>query len=218
MAAAVVGLALAKKKGRNDEEIKYLEAAFNTADVNNDGKVDIREYIAILESRDIYMEKDEIVAMFKNADKDGDRSLSKEEVKDELDRLKDVDTAFKRMDLNKDSKVDSWEMSNATKLNEKQAKAAVKMSDKDKDGVLNKTEFCSMMNKNRKPEVQRGDRVFDELDKNKDGFLDSKELSAAMDGSKAYLITKSKRVDKNRDGKLDRQEYRDFVSGAYKRK
>ena len=93
-----------------------------------------------------------------------------------------------------------------------------------------------MMNKNRNPEVQRGDRVFDELDKNKvknysltfsenghffyfqDGFLDSKELSAAMDASKAYLITKSKRVDKNRDGKLDRQEYRDFVSGAYKRK
>ena len=79
------------------------------------------------------------------------------------------------------------------------------------------------MNKNRNPEVQRGDRVFDELDKNKvkdysltflenchffyfkDGFLDSKELSAAMDASKAYLITKSKRVDKNRDGKLDRQ-------------
>jgi len=218
MAAAVIGLALAKKKGRNDEEIKYLESAFNSADVNNDGKVDIREYIAILESRDIYMQKDEIIEMFKNADKDGDLSLSKDEVKDELDRLRDVDTAFKRMDLNKDRKVDSWEMSNATKLNEKQAKAAVKMSDKDKDGVLNKTEFCSMMNKNRNPEVQRGDRVFDELDKNKDGFLDSKELSAAMDASKAYLITKSKRVDKNRDGKLDRQEYRDFVSGAYKRK
>ena len=54
---------------RNDEEIKYLESAFNSADVNNDGKVDIREYIAILESRDIFMQKDEIIEMFKKADK-----------------------------------------------------------------------------------------------------------------------------------------------------
>ena len=53
--------------------------------------------------------------------------------------------------------------------------------------------------------------MFDMLDTSKDGYLSSKELSKAMDPSKAYLITKSKRVDKNRDGKIDRQEYRDFV-------
>ena len=59
--------------------------------------------------------------------------------------------------------------------------------------------------------------MFDELDSNKDGFLDSKELSKAMDPSKAYLITKSKRVDKNRDGKLDRKEFRDFMDGSKKK-
>ena len=92
-------------------------------------------------------------------------------------------------------------------------------SDKDKDGVLNKAEFCSMINKNkiRNPTIQRGDRMFDELDSNKDGFLDSKELSKAIDPSKAYLITKSKRVDKNRDGKLDRKEFRDYMDGSKKK-
>ena len=42
-------------------------------------------------------------------------------------------------------------------------------TDKDQDGVLSKAEFCSMINKNkiRNPEVQRGDRTFDDLDKNK---------------------------------------------------
>ena len=92
-------------------------------------------------------------------------------------------------------------------------------SDKDQDGVLNKAEFCSMMNKNkiRNPTTQRGDRMFDELDTNKDGFLDSKELSKALDPSKAYLITKSKRVDKNRDGKLDRKEFRDYMDGSKKK-
>ena len=52
-------------------------------------------------------------------------------------------------------------------IRDKLTKIEYFQSDKDKDGVLNKTEFCSMMNKNRNPEVQRGDRVFDELDKNK---------------------------------------------------
>ena len=128
-------------------------------------------------------------------------------------------------------------MGYTTKLNDKQAAAAVKVvsvfinfdhlcknaiyqqSDKDKDGVLNKSEFCSMINKNKikNPNVQRGDRMFDELDSNKDGFLDSKELSKAIDPSKAYLITKSKRVDKNRDGKLDRKEFRDYMDGTKKK-
>ena len=128
-------------------------------------------------------------------------------------------------------------MGYTTKLNDKQAAAAVKVvsvlinfdhlckntiyqqSDKDKDGVLNKSEFCSMINKNKikNPNVQRGDRMFDELDSNKDGFLDSKELSKAIDPSKAYLITKSKRVDKNRDGKLDKEEFRDYMDGSKKK-
>ena len=129
-------------------------------------------------------------------------------------------------------------MCHATQLNDKQAAAAVKVVsvfitlltnyaqntlyqklDKDKDGVLDKSEFCSMINKNKikNPNVQRGDRMFDELDSNKDGFLDSKELSKAIDPSKAYLITKSKRVDKNRDGKLDKEEFRDYMDGTKKK-
>ena len=45
-------------------------------------------------------------------------------------------------------------MSYTTKLNDKQASAAVK-EDKNKDGALNKSEFCSMINKNMNPNVQR---------------------------------------------------------------
>ena len=76
-----------------------------------------------------------------------------------------------------------------------------------------------MINKNKikNPTTQKGDRMFDELDTNKDGFLDSKELAKAIDPSKAYLLTKSKRVDKNRDGKLDRKEFRDYMNSAKKK-
>ena len=85
-------------------------------------------------------------------------------------------------------------MEASTKLNEKQAKAAVKVvsenplnsaalnplpcpmilfvvfqCDKDDDGVLNKSEFHSMINRNKSknPEVEKGDRMFDQLDTNK---------------------------------------------------
>ena len=59
----------------------------------------------------------------------------------------------------------SFEMSYTTKLNDKQASAAVK-EDKNKDGALNKSEFCSMINKNMNPNVQKWDRIIDELDSN----------------------------------------------------
>merc|ERR1712012_735002 len=222
--AAAVSVVLAKKKGRDNAEVKALEAAFKKVDLNKDGRVDIDEYVNILESRGLNIDAGEVKQMFALADKNGDSVLDRAEVNKEIRRLNDVDTAFKAMDKNKirqlllisrDSFVDSREMEASTKLNEKQAKAAVKVCDKDDDGVLNKSEFHSMINRNKSknPEVEKGDRMFDQLDTNKDGFLTSQELSKSMDASQAYLVTHSKRVDKNRDGKLDREEFRDFMGG-----
>merc|ERR1712012_422515 len=213
--AAAVSVVLAKKKGRDNAEVKALEAAFKKVDLNKDGRVDIDEYVNILESRGLNIDAGEVKQMFALADKNGDSVLDRAEVNKEIRRLNDVDTAFKAMDKNKDSFVDSQEREASTKLNEKQAKAAVKVCDKDDDGVLNKSEFHSMINRNKSknPEVEKGDRMFDQLDTNKDGFLTSKELSKTMDASQAYLVTHSKRVDKNRDGKLDREEFRDFMGG-----
>ena len=87
----------------------------------------------------------------------------------------------------RDSFVDPWELETSTRLDEKQAKAAVKVvseislnlflmtddiglqCDRDDDGVLSKTEFHSMIhrNKTKNPTLEKGDRMFEELDSNK---------------------------------------------------
>lgn len=54
---------------RNKEEIEYLESAFKAADLNADGKVDINEYISILEKRGIYTDREQVLEMFTLADK-----------------------------------------------------------------------------------------------------------------------------------------------------
>jgi len=104
MAACYVGAraaVIAKKKGRDSKEVEYLEEAFKQADLNADGKVDINEYVSILKERGLYTNREEVQEMFLLADKDGDNTLSKEEIGKELGRLNDCTTAFKHMDLNK---------------------------------------------------------------------------------------------------------------------
>ena len=96
-----------------------MEEAFKQADLNADGKVDINEYISILKNRGLYTNREEVQEMFLLADKyklaslkakslkwwnncrDGDKTLSKEEIGTEIGRLNDCTTAFKHMDLNK---------------------------------------------------------------------------------------------------------------------
>ena len=56
-------------KSRNKEEIAYLESAFRKVDLNADGKVDINEYISILEKRGIHSDRKEVEEMFSLADK-----------------------------------------------------------------------------------------------------------------------------------------------------
>ena len=54
---------------RTREEIAALESAFSSVDLNYDGKVDINEYISILEERGIYTDRKQVEEMFLLADK-----------------------------------------------------------------------------------------------------------------------------------------------------
>ena len=54
---------------RTREEIAALESAFSSVDLNSDGKVDINEYISILEERGIYTDRKQVEEMFLLADK-----------------------------------------------------------------------------------------------------------------------------------------------------
>lgn len=54
---------------RTREEIAALESAFSSVDLNADGKVDINEYISILEERGIYTDRKQVEEMFLLADK-----------------------------------------------------------------------------------------------------------------------------------------------------
>ena len=54
---------------RSREEIEALESAFSSVDLNADGKVDINEYISILEERGIFTDRKQVEEMFLLADK-----------------------------------------------------------------------------------------------------------------------------------------------------
>ena len=54
---------------RNSKEVEYLEAAFKEADKNRDGKVDFNEYVAILKSRGLEIDREQIESLFKLADR-----------------------------------------------------------------------------------------------------------------------------------------------------
>ena len=46
-----------------------MESAFSSVDLNADGKVDINEYISILEERGIFTDRKQVEEMFLLADK-----------------------------------------------------------------------------------------------------------------------------------------------------
>jgi Ca2+-binding EF-hand superfamily protein len=138
-----------------------------------------------------------ILKQLKDADKNGDGKLSKEEAPGPLKEH------FDKVDANKDGFADAGELRKAIQVVMRQAilknlGEQLKKADKNGDGKLSLDEV---------PEQFRP--AFDRIDTNSDGFVDKKEVGQALAKiGEAVLTTvqKFKEADKNGDGKLSKQE------------
>jgi len=220
MAGSAAGiLLLGKKKSRWKAEQVELEAAFRAADVDKDGKVSIQEYVTILKRRGIYTNKEEVEKIFAIADRNSDSGLSRSEFQEEMSQLSKSDTAFMVLDSDQNGAISLPELRNSTKLSTKQARQVLARSDSDGDKVLNRREFQKMMNKGRirNPGVPNGERAFQALDKNKDGFVSTKELAEGTDVSLETATIGIRRVDRDNDGKLNKKEFNHLMTSKQKK-
>lgn len=110
-------------------------------------------------------------AVFKNADKDNDGTLDKNEAK----AMPRVSKHFDEIDADKDGTISMDEMKasmeHMRKAMHEKGKAAFKEADKDNDGTLDKEEAKAM------PRVSKN---FDAIDADKDGTVSPDEIRAFM--------------------------------------
>eukprot|EP00703_Trepomonas_sp_PC1_P004674 JAP91932.1 Calmodulin [Trepomonas sp. PC1] len=139
---------------------------------------------------------------------------------------------FEEMDTNKDGFIQYIEMKAYLELKgEKICKKSFELFnsfDKNDDGKLDFQEFHELMVVRLKTHEQeqeqccthqwcheKCDKMFEEMDTNKDGFIQYIEVKAYMEMKGEKICKKSFEVfnnfDKNNDGKLDRKEFHDMM-------
>ena len=69
-------------KGMNSK--KDMEAAFKAADANNDGQLDLDEYISHFARMNVNMSREDGKTLFLDKDRDGDNAISIQEFKGEM--------------------------------------------------------------------------------------------------------------------------------------
>jgi len=103
---------------------KEIEALFAVGDINNDGEIDLDEFINVM-----CPAATTVIARI------GANFSSTE----------DMEACFSEMDLNKDGKISRCEMSQYSKLNEQEVNAVFELGDADRDGEIDLQEFIAVM-------------------------------------------------------------------------
>lgn len=196
---------------------------FFEADKDNDGKVTLAEANAIAASKfaaadtnkDGFLERAEMAAARpgpghagpgpraggpQRFDKNGDGKLSKDEAPPRLQER------FEAIDTNKDGSLDRQEMQAAReKRGAKSVSERIAQLDKNNDGKLSKDETPQGLQKH-----------FEEVDLNKDGFVDAQELEAARQKRMQHNGGKMG-PDSDGDGKVSQAEFMAKVQQWFKR-
>merc|ERR1711971_644576 len=101
-----------------------VDALFVLGDSNNDGEIDLEEFIGVLYP---------MVA----------QALSK--MTKDIKNVEDMETIFKQMDLNCNGKITKKEMIKAGNFNEQEVDAVFDLGDVDRDGEIDLNEFIGVM-------------------------------------------------------------------------
>merc|ERR1712168_271252 len=139
--------ALMSKKGREDKRMKELKSAFDTADKDGDGKLDMNEWFEVLKEIGAEVSRDDVETLFSERDRDRDGSLSFQEF---VGQETQMEKAFRMMDKDGDGFVTKTEFKKVCKnLTKDQIEAAFNKFDAAGNGKLNYVEFCDMMNRRK---------------------------------------------------------------------
>jgi len=159
--------ALMSKKGREDKRMKELKSAFDAADKDGDGKLDMNEWFEVLKEIGAEVSRDDVETLFSERDRDRDGSLSFQEF---VGQETQMEKAFRMMDKDGDGFVTKTEFKKVCKnLTKDQIEAAFNKFDAAGNGKLNYVEFCDMMNRRKlnKAKSQRQSSAVNEEAANK---------------------------------------------------
>merc|ERR1719295_2376038 len=227
----------------NKFDSEEVNAIFELGDINGDGQIDMVEFISLmfpsavevaLQVSSTFKTIDDVKAAFKLLDKDGDGSISRQEMASSGHKFNNaqVEAIFALGDINDDGAIDLDEfisvmcpsaLTIVSRLRGKfknisDVKKAFLAIDIDKDGVLSKNEIagCGKFNS------QETEAIFMLGDLNQDGDIDLEEFVSLMCPTASMAISRFTRnvknladaqqmfkiLDKNGDGLISQEEMR----------
>ena len=179
---------------------KEIDAIFALGDVNNDGEIDVNEFLAVM-----CPSASTVVAR----------------IAKDFKSLEDVKNAFKKMDRNGDGQISKAELASCG-FNDQQVNGMFALGDTNGDGEIDLQEFIQCMCPSASAVVckvgklfsskEQAAEAFKRIDANGDGVLSKDELrSAALpNGAKLTSIEVDSIFalgDANNDGEIDLEEF-----------
>ena len=179
---------------------KEIDAIFALGDVNNDGEIDVNEFLAVM-----CPSASTVVAR----------------IAKDFKSLEDVKNAFKKMDRNGDGMISKSELA-ACGFNDQQVNAMFALGDTNGDGEIDLQEFIQCMCPSASAVVckigklfgskEKAAEAFKRIDANGDGVLSKDELRSATlpNGAKLTSIEVDSIFalgDANNDGEIDLEEF-----------
>jgi len=179
---------------------KEIDAIFALGDVNNDGEIDVGEFVAVM-----CPSASTVVARISKGFK----------------TLEDVKQAFKKLDKDGDGVISRQEMA-ACGLNDQEVEAIFALGDSNNDGEIDQQEFISCMCPSASAVVfkvsklfnskEKAAEAFKKIDLNGDGQISKDEMRAASlhNGTKLNAIEVDSIFslgDANGDGEIDLEEF-----------
>merc|ERR1712088_322731 len=189
-----------------------IEAIFAIGDTNNDGEIDISEFVAVMcpaastvvgRLSKSYKNLEEIKQGFKKLDRDGDGMISKKEMASAGLSEQEVVAIFALGDSNNDGEIDLDEFIGVmcpsaaavvfkvsqTFKGKDGAVKAFKQIDLDGDGAISKDEMAKANIGGVKLSKTEIDAIFQLGDVDKDGAIDLEEFLAVMVPSAGFSVT-----------------------------
>merc|ERR1719483_244231 len=179
---------------------KEIDAIFALGDVNNDGEIDVSEFVAVM-----CPSASTVVARISKGFK----------------TLEDVKQAFKKLDKDGDGVISKKEMASCG-LNEQQVEAIFSLGDSNNDGEIDLQEFISCMCPSASAVVfkvsklfnskEKAAEAFKKIDINGDGLISKDEMRSASlsNGAKLNAVEVDSIFslgDANGDGEIDMEEF-----------